>query len=166
MTAIGDEFRAHHKELLETLTQHVDELERGTVDGPNLDSLLTLLTGDLLPHAVGEERHLYPVIDELIRRYGRPTAPMSIDHQRIEEYIGEIESAAEALRESPLDERVPLEARLRRLSRELRGLVRVHMEKEEKVFLPLIETYLSGPEQERVLRGLHHSYRDPQQTET
>ena len=145
MTVIGDEFRAHHKELLETLTRHVDELERGTVDSPNLDSLLALLTGDLLPHAVGEERHLYPVIDELIRRYGRPTAPMSIDHQRIEEYIGEIESAAEALRESPLDERVPLEARLRRLSRELRGLVRVHMAKEEKVFLPLIETYLRGP---------------------
>ncbi len=151
--------RAHHRRLLDALSAQVERLEREGAASADLPGLVALLTGDLLPHALGEERHLYPVVDELIRRYGRPTAPMSIEHQHIEGYIDAIQEATEALETASDTERPAVEARLKRLARELRGIVQVHQEKEERVFLPLVEKYLPQAEQEKLIHGMHHSYR-------
>lgn len=159
MTAsIGDLVRKHHRALLEGLTRHVEALESGDANADDRRRLVGLLTEDLLPHAMGEERHFYPVVDDLVRKHERPTAPMSVEHQHIERYIHAIDELVERLGEASAEERPELERRLRVAARELLGVVRVHTDKEERVYLPLVERHLSAAEQDRIVKGIHDPY--------
>jgi hypothetical protein len=40
----------------------------------------------------------------------------------------------------------------------LEVIVQVHLEKEERIYVPLFEEYLSEEEQQRVLDGMHAAY--------
>lgn len=156
MSRPSDTFRKHHQQLLAELTGHSATLVKGHPDADPA-ALVTFLESELLPHAVGEERHLYPAVDPLVKAHGRATATMSIDHRHIEALIREIARLAEHLKRpgTPAAGREPLRARLRDRALQLDILFRVHLEKEEEVYLPLFETYLSETEQERVLGAMH-----------
>ena len=73
----NEAIRGHHRDLIATLDGHVSALaaRREDVDPA---ALVEFLKGDLLPHARGEERHLYPAVDKLLREHGRATATMSL----------------------------------------------------------------------------------------
>lgn len=45
------------------------------------------LKHNLLPRAIGEEQHLYPVVDGLVKAHGQATATMRVDHECIAAYI-------------------------------------------------------------------------------
>jgi hemerythrin-like domain-containing protein len=156
MGQISEEIHHHHQEILNTLTQHVTALieERPTADP---DGLVRFLHGDLMPHAEGEERYMYPALDPVLRAHGRPTATMTVDHEFIAGYIRRIAETAQALRAAAADDRPALLAHLRRLSLQLEALLTVHLEKEERVYLPLFEQYLPEAEQQRILDGMHEA---------
>ncbi len=157
MSQVTQAIRRHHRELADTLKAQVNALDEGGA-GADPRALVTFLKADLLPHAQGEERSLYPVMDGLVREHARPTATMSVDHEFVESYVRQIEETAKALAATQNGNRAALHKRLTRLARQLEALLQVHLEKEERVYLPLFEKYLPEQEQQRVLDGMHEAY--------
>lgn len=153
MSQIIDAMHQHHAELLAGLSEHVRRLVEEPAAADPV-GFAQLLTGDLLPHAVGEERHLYPAVDPLIKAHGSATATMSVDHVVITDYIRQIESLATAM--APTAEQRPvLMERLARLGLQLEAVFRLHLRKEEEVYLPLFEQHVSVEAQQRILDGMH-----------
>lgn len=153
--------REHHAALAETLDRYTADVESGLddLDAASLVTLLgdltTFLSGDLMPHAKGEERTLYPALDPVLRQHGRPTATMSVDHEYLGDYVRQITDVSQRLRSASGAERAELDQSLRRLMIQLQGLFRVHLAKEERVYLPLIEEVISAGDQQALLAALH-----------
>ncbi len=142
MTAsLADAVREHHAELRRKFRQKVDAwLRTGSPDA--FQDLTSFLSGELLSHARAEEAHLYPVVEPLVKAWGRATATMSIDHGFIEDYIRRIQTR-------------PDPETLRELILGLKAIFLLHLEKEERVYLPLIAGHLPAEEQARVLEKMH-----------
>ena len=167
----GDAIRAHHRQLLQELSERVAALVEGSTDKADPEQLAAFeqlgafLTSELLPHAAGEERAVYPAVEPLIKAHGRATATMSIDHEHIERLITEIRETARAASGAPPAVREQALASLRRLALQLEAIFRLHLEKEERVYLPLFEAHLPESEQRRVLQAMHedgHPHSDEQ----
>lgn len=148
----NEAIRGHHRDLIATLDGHVAALAAGRED-VDPAALVAFLKGDLLPHARGEERHLYPAVEGLLREHGRATATMSVDHEYIEGYVAEIEKAVQAI-ESGGDASRARE-RLERLVLQLQAVLQVHLEKEERIYLPLMEQHMPEEEQEGIVNRMH-----------
>jgi hemerythrin-like domain-containing protein len=141
--------QSHHKEILSTLSRHVGAI---IADGDaNPARFVSFLRNQVLPHAIGEEEHLYPALDPLVIAYGRPTAGMRIDHEYIEGYIDWIEETVEQLETADPVERGTLETLLRRLCLQLEAVLQLHLAKEERIYFPLFSRYLPEEEQQRIL---------------
>ncbi|HEX5156493.1 MAG TPA: DUF2249 domain-containing protein [Ktedonobacterales bacterium] len=153
--------RAHHRALADTLDNYTAEVEAGVteLDAAHLvellDGLTGFLSGDLLPHAVGEEKTLYPALDPIISEHGSPTATMLVDHEYIGNYARQITETARALRSAGQKTRTDLARTLARQLIQLQGLFDVHLAKEERVYLPLIEQAISAGDQQALLAALH-----------
>ncbi|HKS71373.1 MAG TPA: DUF2249 domain-containing protein [Ktedonobacterales bacterium] len=154
--------RTHHHALAETLDSYTADLEAGASSLESarlaelLDGLTGFLTGELLPHARGEEQTLYPALDPIIREHGSPTATMRVDHEYIGAYVRQIGEAARRLRAAgEQQERERLAQQLARQMIQLQGLFTVHLAKEERVYLPLVEEAISAGDQRALLAALH-----------
>lgn len=157
MSTITDAIREHHREIhsriAETTTQAT---ERGTAE--DLAAMLRVLREDLLPHAKGEEKQLYPAVDPLVAAHGRATATMSIDHEHIEAHIAAIGRVVERMgAASDVAARTALASELRDLVQRLRAILDLHTEKEERVYLPLIDSAMPVDQQERLLERIHET---------
>jgi uncharacterized protein (DUF2249 family) len=162
MNPLTSAVRNHHAKLAQTLSHYVDALAGSpSTDG---DGLVTFLKTEILPHAKSEESHLYPVADLLVRQFARPTATMTVDHEYISDYTTEIERTVQAIHNTQTAERPVLEDRLRRLAIELGALFKVHLAKEERVYLPLFEQHLAEGRQRELLKEVHESYQHETQT--
>jgi len=148
----NEAIRGHHRDLIATLDGHVSALAARRED-MDPAALVEFLKGDLLPHARGEERHLYPAVDKLLREHGRATATMSVDHEYIEGYVAEIEKAVHAIESG--GDAARERKRLERLVLQLQAVLQVHLEKEERIYLPLMEQHLSEEEQESIVDRMH-----------
>jgi uncharacterized protein (DUF2249 family) len=93
-----------------------------------------------------------------VRTYGRPTATMSVDHEFIQEYIRHIQETVHELETAPAEARPAIQARLNRQSLKIEAIFQVHLEKEERVYIPLFEQYVPVAEQQRILDGMHETY--------
>lgn len=143
---------AHHAELARDLRAAVSAAETS----PSHDSaaaLLEFLDRDLMPHAKSEERYLYPLLDPIVASHARPTETMSIDHEFIGRYRDDVAKAAADLARASGD--TAAATRLARAAGALEALVEVHLAKEERAYLPLLEKYKSAAEQAAVLRQMH-----------
>jgi uncharacterized protein (DUF2249 family)/DUF438 domain-containing protein len=160
MSQVTTAIRNHHSELAKTLKTQAQALDEGRADA-DPEALVEFLKKELMPHAKGEEKSLYPLMDDLVRQHGSPTATMSVDHEFIEDYVRQIEETSAALASSKNGDRPALQKKLARLAVRLDALLAVHLEKEERVYLPLFEKYLSDPEQQRALDGMHEAHDDP-----
>lgn len=128
-------------------------LSRGASD--DLNGLIALLQGELLEHARAERDHLYPTVDELVRLHGRATATMDIDHEAIESRVRDVTVAVERLRVTPArQDRTEARRLLREAILRLEALLFVHMEKEERVYIPLLEAHLSPSDQRQLLEKM------------
>ena len=156
MSEVIDAIKGHHRELMAHIVDGTESLAKGEV--AQLDAYVQFLKSDLLPHAGGEEAHLYPAIDPLVRDHGHATATMSVDHEFISGYVQELEQAGNELQRAVAADRPELARRVARLAIGLEALMKVHLEKEERVYLPLFERYLPASDQQRILDGLHEAY--------
>lgn len=145
-------FREEHRHLM----AHVDRVRLAAGEAGDLppaeraalvESLLEFLRGTLLPHAEWEEQVLYRAVGELLGD-ARATAAMTRDHVAIGRMI-------EALGETDTTDI----ARLQELLYGLHALITVHFEKEEEIYLPLLD---ARPDvAERVMRQVgsgHHQH--------
>ncbi|MBI2983716.1 MAG: DUF2249 domain-containing protein [Chloroflexi bacterium] len=149
-----EDFREHHRAIRDRLARRSERaLERGERD--DLNALIALLEGDLLVHARAERDHMYPAVDELVRQHGRATATMDIDHEVIAKRVRTVALVVERLRVSRGRERTEAKRALREALLRLEALLDVHMEKEERVYVPLIETHLSVDERRALLGKMH-----------
>ena len=159
MSTVSEAIHNHHQEILDTLTKKVSAITGGeTQETPA--ALVAFLKNDLIPHALGEEAYLYPAVDPLVKNYGKATATMTVDHEFITRYISQIEEATNALKSAPEAEKAPLQETLKRLSLQLEAVLALHLEKEERVYVPLFEKYLPEAEQQRILDGMHEAYNE------
>jgi uncharacterized protein (DUF2249 family) len=163
MTSVIQAIKCHHSELLNTLISRVAAVSENSPVGAQASDLVTFLKHELLPHALGEEEHMYPAVDTLVKTYGKATATMSVDHEFIENYICQIDQTVQALASAGGAERLELEITLRRLAVQLEAILRLHLEKEERIYLPLFERYLPEAQQQRILDGMHDAYEPTQQ---
>ena len=157
MSQVVAAIHEHHSALLGTLKAYGAELSEQP-DGFNPAQIVAFLKSDLLPHASGEEEHLYSAVEALIKAHGQATATMQVDHRFIEDYVRRIEAAGAALTQSVGDDREAKQEQLGRLILQLEAVLEVHLAKEEQVYLPLLEQYLPLEEQRRILDGMHEAY--------
>ena len=132
MTRPTEAFHQEHRELLD----HVEHIRTTARELPDLDDeerslrrdqVLDFLRGELVPHAEAEERFLYPKVAELLGD-PRATATMLHDHAAIRE-------RAEALARVEVGDTTGLQE----LLFGLHALIAVHFEKEEQVYLPILD---------------------------
>ncbi|HEY8487383.1 MAG TPA: DUF2249 domain-containing protein [Limnochordales bacterium] len=156
MEVVDEAFRAHHRELLARMDEHLRRLE---TDGQLecLAQLVTFLERDLLPHARGEERHLYPAVEPLVQRFGRATATMAVDHEFIEAYVARLAQLARRAAGQPQQEHPTAVKEAAGLARELAAILRLHTEKEERVYLPLIQQHLTPGQQADLMAAMHEA---------
>lgn len=152
MSTATETIRRHHAQILSRLSEQVRLLaERRPEADPA--ALTALLTQELLSHAAGEERALYPAVEPLIKAHGSATATMSLDHRVIADTVAAIVAAAQAVA-APDATAVQWE-HLTQLALQLEAVLRLHLRKEEEIYLPLVERYLRAEEQARVLDAMH-----------
>src|SRR5579864_2867776 len=156
MSKVSDAFRYHHRQLAEELAQHTAALTGGASQG-DPEPLVRFLRRELLPHATGEERSLYPVVEPLLKAHGMATATMRMDHRAIERYIQALERAAADARDTREAGRAQARRDLARLAWQLQAVFEVHLEKEEQIYLPLLERYVSQTEQQDILADMHET---------
>lgn len=159
--ALTSAIRAHHRALAETLDTYTNEVEGGLESHDTapladlLNKLSSFLSDELLPHAHGEDETLYPALDPVIRAHGSPTATMRVDHEYIAEYARQIAETARIWDSVASSERPELARQLRRQVLQLHGLFAVHLAKEERVYLPLVEQEITDADQQALLAALH-----------
>jgi hemerythrin-like domain-containing protein len=155
MSTVTDAIRKHHRELGTTLAGYARALEQQP-DETDPAALVAFLQGELLPHAHGEERTLYPAVNTIMQaQRGVPTATMSVDHVFIEDYVRRLDETARSLAAAGPEQRAGLRRELARLAGQLEALLRLHTEKEDRVYLPLVERYLPLEEQQHLLDEMH-----------
>ncbi len=155
MSQVQEAMHNHHQEMVATLGAHVAALLDKPADA-NPTALVEFLKNELMPHAEGEEKYLYPTVDPLIKAHSSATSTMSIDHEFIQKYVREIEATTTAL-QSNNGNQTELQQQLQRLALQLQGIFLLHLEKEERVYLPLFEQYVSPEDQQKVLDGMHEA---------
>ncbi|MGH2485970.1 MAG: DUF2249 domain-containing protein, partial [Ktedonobacterales bacterium] len=158
MSDITQAIAAHHRELTDRLSAEVASVEDARSNGAGL---VAYLRDELLPHAAGEEAHLYPRVDGLIKQYGDATATMRVDHEEIRRLSEEIERVTgELSAASAPTERDERRRMLSRLGLRLETILALHARKEEVVYLPLFARHLASDEQQAILDDMHEHAAD------
>ncbi len=150
MSQLKEAFRSHHRQLREQLERFADAVATDP-QRADLEGLVRFLREELLPHAQAEEEYLYPAVAPLLRTHGDPTATMRTDHEFIGQLVRAVEDAVADSRRGGF----AWPDRLRRHVLGLAALFWVHLEKEERVYLPLVERHLSEADQQALLRAMH-----------
>ncbi|HET9476838.1 MAG TPA: hemerythrin domain-containing protein, partial [Dehalococcoidia bacterium] len=101
------------------------------------------LVHHLIPHAIAEDRVLYPVVERLMGAPGT-TATMSRDHVEVGKFTAELGALKEKIAQSGATETDLTE--LQRLLFGLYGIVKLHFDKEEEIYVPILDKGLSQAE--------------------
>lgn len=148
--------RHHHEELAGKMAGYADALT-GSVPAADPEPFVRFLREELLPHAAGEDRYLYPAVEPLLKAHGMATATMRMDHRAIERYVGALEETASRLRNAEGAARLEAVRDLTRLTWQLQALFEVHLQKEEQVYLPVLAQYAPEAEQQRIIAQMHET---------
>jgi hemerythrin-like domain-containing protein len=142
-------FRAQHAEIKEHL-RHLDGMV-GTLDGAaegerkkTMAFVVKFLDEHIRSHAAWEEAHLYPIVDVRAGRQGESfTASMRYEHRIIGRGIDELSALAAA---TP-----PNAKAFARAADRVLGIIGAHFEKEEEVFLPLLDRSMTRAQVDEML---------------
>lgn len=146
---LRDEHHAMHQHIA-VIRRVADQVS--DVPGPEVaagvEEVHAFLSAELGPHARAEEAVLYPTVAEALGSVNA-TATMVADHVRLRGMTVELDGLRRRLatgKPLPPDDVTAL----RRILYGLHALVTVHLMKEEEVYLPILDEYLS-PEQARTM---------------
>lgn len=154
-------FRAYHRELRARLELALDSLEDDAEDGGAIGSaVLSSLAEDFRVYVEANESSLYPAVAPLVRSAEQVMAPMLMDVRAIEDFAMEGDrTALEALTASD-DGRRARARRIRLLAAHAEAVIRLHLEKLERIYLPLLAE-LSEEQRGGVLAETAASYGAP-----
>ena len=108
----------------------------------------------LIPHAQAEEQVLYPTVGRLLRTL-EATDTMSRDHLEVILLTEELEALRLHLFFAPLTE--PEEQALRRVLYGLYAIIKLHLAKEEEIYLPILEAHLHAEEVDRMVEAMERT---------
>jgi hypothetical protein len=153
-----DRIKRHRREVVKHLDQHVGKITEGGLDVV-LDEVRLFLQQQLLPLVEAEESHLMPAVGRLANQ-SRETSTMPLDFEVIRRYVRDIEEIMYALETGAVAfERPALAAELTKKAVRLQAVVELHVEKESRVYMPLLEDHLSHEEHERIASDLETGHR-------
>jgi hemerythrin-like domain-containing protein len=157
MSHVSDTIRRHHQAMADRVAEQVQRIADGQPDADPV-AFASFLTSELGPHADGEMRNFYPVVEPLIKAHGQATETMQVDHQFIADYIGQIDAAVQELQKAGPADRPRLTEQVRRLALKLEAVLELHFEKEERCYLPLFDAHLSEKQQQHIVDGLYEEF--------
>lgn len=152
MPAIMQPLRDEHAELLphiEQLRVAADHIATDVPAAGDMETSLNFLERHLLPHAMAEDEVLYPAVARLMGAE-KATDTMRRDHAAVGGLIDDLRRIRQDIGEGKPTEPQAREAR--RVLYGLHTLVRVHFDKEEEIYVPILESALS----EREAAELYH----------
>jgi iron-sulfur cluster repair protein YtfE (RIC family) len=159
MAALSQPFRDEQRELIsriETLRTVADSIGSAPLEAvrEGTREACTFLMHHLIPHAQAEEQVLYPTIGRLLRAPEAP-ATMSRDHLEVIRLTEELEELRLRLFYTPLSESD--EKALRRVLYGLYAIIKVHLAKEEEIYLPILEARLPPEEAHRMFEAMERT---------
>lgn len=155
-----ERIRKHHRAVMKSLKSIVRRADALT-SRPGADTRNALkrdidfFRNELIPHAEGEEKGLYPAADILIRKYGRPTATMSRDHLHVKKEVDIYCRLAARIAVASGPVPASTRAAFRKSAVRLEFLASVHFEAEEEDLLPYFDKYLSQKEVNAIIEKMH-----------
>lgn len=159
MNTLTQPLRDEHKELYPHV-EHIREVAElvGTTDiRRGVDEVYDFLAFHLKPHAEAEEAALYPVVQKALGSRDA-TRTMSRDHVEVGRYIQELASLQQNFTEELTED-------LRRVLYGVYGLVKVHFAKEEEVYLPILDEYLTPESAHALFENMEAAAHDAKATD-
>ncbi len=153
MAAVSQPLRDEHRELnsrIERLRIVADAIGSAPIESvrEGVGEAHIFLIQHLIPHAQAEEKVLYPAVGKLLRTPAA-TDTMSRDHLEVIRLSEELQTLRLHLFYAPLTESD--EKALRRVLYGLYAIIKLHLAKEEELYLPLLEARLGGEEVHRMV---------------
>lgn len=112
------------------------------------------LQRDLLPHAGAEDEVMYPAVDRALGAPGA-TLTMSIDHREIERLSRELGMLIP--NEGSAGGDPAWAGNVRRVLYSLHAILNVHMAKEEEIYLPVLDSALTGPQADALFEEMERA---------
>jgi iron-sulfur cluster repair protein YtfE (RIC family) len=159
MAALPQHVRNEHRELvsrielLRTVADRVGSAPAETLR-EGVGQAYTFLIHQLIPHAQAEEQVWYPTVGRLLRAL-EATDTMSRDHLEVIRLTGELEALRLHLFYAPLS--ASDEQALRRVLYGLYAIIKLHLAKEEELYLPVLEARLTASEVERLVEVMERT---------
>src|SRR6266480_3568075 len=147
-------------ELLRTLADSIGSTSAESIR-EGVGQAYTFLIHQLIPHAQAEEQVLYPTVGRLLRTV-EATDTMSRDHLEIIRLTEELESLRLHLFYAPLTESD--EQALRRVLYGLYAIIKLHLAKEEEIYLPILEARLPAEEMDRLVEAMERTVTEAKST--
>jgi iron-sulfur cluster repair protein YtfE (RIC family) len=111
----------------------------------------SFLIHQLIPHAQAEEQVLYPTVGRLLRAV-EATETMSRDHLEVIRLTEELEALRLHVFYTPLTQAD--EQALRRVLYGLYAIIKLHLAKEEEIYLPILEAHLPFEEVDGLVQAM------------
>jgi iron-sulfur cluster repair protein YtfE (RIC family) len=159
MTPLTQPLRDEHGELnsrIEILRTAADSIGSVSIDAVRhgVGEAYAFLMQHLIPHAQAEEQLLYPTVGKLMRAIEAP-ATMTRDHLEVIRLTEELETLRLRLFYAPVSES-DLQA-LRRVLYGLYAIIKLHLAKEEEIYLPILEAHLPAEEIHRIFEAMERT---------
>jgi iron-sulfur cluster repair protein YtfE (RIC family) len=162
MTTPTDPLRQEHRHIrarlssLRSLADSIDDMPAPDA-ARELRNALAFLEDGLLPHALAEDGVLYPAV-ALAMGASQATATMSRDHLEIARLVGQLRHLSRRFAGSST-KRVRRD--LCRILYSLDAVVSLHLDKEDEVYLPLLDAYLSDEAASELFAEVEHAMQKP-----
>ncbi len=148
MASLPQRIRDEHLELIahiEVLRTVADSIGLASTESmrEGVGQAYSFLIHQLIPHAQAEEQVLYPTVGRLLRAV-EATETMSRDHLEVIRLTKELEALRLHLFYTLVSEAD--KQALRRVLYGLYAIIKLHLAKEEEIYLPILETRLPTSE--------------------
>ncbi len=159
MAALPQRVRDEHRELvsrIELLRTVADSIGFASTESirEGIGQAYTFLIHQLIPHAQAEEQVLYPTVGKLLRSL-EATDTMSRDHLEVIRLTEELEALRLHLFYAPLSEAD--EQALRRVLYGLYAVIRLHLAKEEEIYLSILEARLHAEDVHHLVEAMERT---------
>jgi iron-sulfur cluster repair protein YtfE (RIC family) len=159
MAALPQRVRDEHRELgarSELLRTVADSLGAASMESlrDGVGQAYSFLIHQLIPHAQAEEQVLYPTVGRLLRAL-EATETMSRDHLEVIRLTEELEALRLHVFYAPVSESD--QQALRRVLYGLYAIIKLHLAKEEELYLPIVEARLPAEEVDGLVEAMERT---------
>jgi iron-sulfur cluster repair protein YtfE (RIC family) len=135
---------------IRALADRIEEIPADALSS-ELRATVAFLDAGLIPHALAEDQFLYPAVAELMGTEDA-TATMSRDHLEIARLAEQLRHLSLRFRQQPTRR---LRRDLRRVLYRLEVIVGLHLDKEEEIYLPLLDARLTEAQVAEIFQSMN-----------